>query len=34
LADYVSLSALPGIHILTVAREQDVDGRDEPGHNG
>jgi hypothetical protein len=25
---------VPGIHVLTVQREKDVDGRDKPGHDG
>jgi hypothetical protein len=34
-ADCVNLSAMPGIHVF--ARQllkKDVDGRDEPGHDG
>jgi len=31
-ADYVYLSALPDIHVFFAAPE-DVDGRDEPGHD-
>jgi hypothetical protein len=27
-ADYVNLSALPGIHVLTPAKQEDVDDRD------
>ena len=25
---------VPGIHVLCVAKPQDVDGRDKPGHDG
>jgi len=32
-ADYVDLSALPGIHVF-VRQSEDVDGRDKPGHDG
>src|SRR5260370_42457533 len=32
-ADYVDLSAMPGIHVLTT-NKKDGDGRDEPGHDG
>jgi hypothetical protein len=32
-ADYVDLSALPGIHVFTTDKKKDVDGRDEPGHD-
>src|SRR3984885_2874084 len=31
--DYVNLSALPGTHVF-LGRHLDVDGRDEPGHDG
>ena len=31
-ADYVYLSALPGIHVFIV-EEQDVDGRNKSGHD-
>jgi hypothetical protein len=24
---------VPGIHVLTVFRQEDVDGRDKPGHD-
>jgi hypothetical protein len=29
-----SLAYVPGIHVLMVRRSKDVDGRDEPGHDG
>src|SRR5271155_3982597 len=32
-ADYVNLSALPGIHVF-LGCHLDVDGQDEPGHDG
>ncbi len=25
---------VPGIHVLATAQEEDVDGRDKPGHDG
>jgi hypothetical protein len=25
---------VPGIHVFTVLMEEDVDGRDKPGHDG
>ena len=25
---------VPGIHVLTPTQEEDVDGRDKPGHDG
>ncbi len=25
---------VPGIHVLKAAQEEDVDGRDKPGHDG
>ena len=31
-ADCVNLSAMPGIHVF-IHSENDVDGRDEPGHD-
>jgi hypothetical protein len=31
-ADYVDLSAMPGIHVLGPGRKKGVDGRDKPGH--
>ena len=33
-ADYVNLSALPAIHVFGAAREEDVDARVKPGHDG
>jgi hypothetical protein len=33
-ADYVNLSAMPGIHVFLDVGGQDVDGRDKPGHDG
>jgi hypothetical protein len=31
-ADYVNLSALPAIHVLSIGKK-DVDARDKPGHD-
>ena len=34
LAKVVMPGLVPGIHVLRTNRKRDVDGRDEPGHDG
>jgi hypothetical protein len=34
LAKVVMPGLVPGIHVLRANRKRDVDGRDEPGHDG
>jgi len=29
-----SLAYVPGIHVLMLSKNKDVDGRDKPGHDG